>query len=182
MSTLDRIALAAAARYKRRCWWASFEDLVQQARLAVVEAERTYDPQTGVPFEGYAWRAAINQLHALILRESAPVSAPGHKLPDLKGLYRQMLDEGVVDSNTDPYAVLIALERERQVACAIDGALAGSLDEEIARSVLLQECRPRHVARAHGIPVRQVYRAVHAARTRIGNSYECWRAWKEDER
>lgn len=169
-----KLTRAVAWRYKRRCWWASFDDLMQQAALAVLEAERTHDPQTGIPFEGYAWRAAVNQLHGAVLRESAPVSAPTHKLPDLKGLFREALDEGLIDPHADPYRLLAALEKQARMTAALEEILSDERAHQIARDVLLRELAPAVVARKRRVPVRRVYSIVRRIKNRIGKSYACW--------
>ena len=177
---LLKLMRCAARRYKRKCWWADQRELEQQAALALVEAHRSYDPQTGIPFEGYAWRAVINQLHGAVLRESAPVSASAHKLPDLKGLFREALDEGLVDPRADPYRVLAALQREARVRSALDEILSGERDHQIARDVLLREMEPREVARWRRVPVQRVYAVVRRVKNRIGKSYACWMLWREE--
>lgn len=174
------LAHSAASRYKRKCWWADREELEQTAWVAMLDARRSYDPQTGVPFEGYAWRAVINQLHAVVLRASAPVSAPGGKLPDLKGLYRTMLDEGLVDLRDDPCRVLMKLERQRRIEAAITDVLKEDRAHGCARDVLLGGLKPRIVAQKRRVPVENVYRAVKRVKNRIAKSYDCWKLWKEE--
>jgi RNA polymerase sigma factor (sigma-70 family) len=171
---LTALARRAARRYKRKCWWADERDLRQTAALALLEAQRNYDPQTGIPFEGYAWKVMINQLHGAVLRASAPVSAPHHKLPDLKGLYRAALDDGLVDLRADPYRVLAALEKQARMKAALDDILADEHDHQIARDVLLRDLKPRAVAASRGVPIEQVYVVVRRVKDRIGKSYACW--------
>lgn len=175
----ESIAKAASRRYKRRCWWASLPDLEQAAWVAILEAERTHDPQTGIPFEGYAWRAVVNQLHGAVLRESAPVSAPTHKLPDLKGLFREALDEGLVDPRADPYRMLAALEKQARMKAALEEILSDERAHQIARDVLLREQAPAVVARKRGVPVQRIYSIVRRIKNRIGRSYACWLLWRE---
>ena len=183
MATLDAalvvLARIAASRYKRKCWWADRAALEQQAWVAMLEAQRTHDPQTGVPFAGYAWRAIINQLHGAVLRESAPVSAPDRKLPDLKGIYREMLDAGLVDPTGDPYHLLVQLERRARLLRALDAVMSNEKDGDLAAAVLLREETPREVARTRRVPVQRVYAAVRRAKIHISRDYLCWRFWQE---
>lgn len=181
-ATMRGIARAASARYKRKCWWVEREELEQQALLAVLEAQQTHDPQTGIPFGGYAWKAAVNQLHASVLRASSPVSAPSRKLPDLKGIYREMLDEGLIDPALSPEEVLLKLERKQRLKVVLNEVFDATPDQHLAREVLLHERTPREVADEQRVSVERVYEAVRRMRNRLGKSYALWTLWQEAQR
>lgn len=84
-----RIARSVARRYARRCWWADPGDLEGEASIAVLTASSRWDPQVGVPFDGYAARAAANALHNYLWRESGPVTGGMHDPRAIRGPLRR---------------------------------------------------------------------------------------------
>lgn len=75
-----------AARYKRRCWWADKDDLVNEGWLVALEAE----PPDGADFRGYIWQVVSRRLSRFLWGESSPVSAS--KPERMKGMQRIKLD------------------------------------------------------------------------------------------
>lgn len=88
----DQLATSAAKHYKRKCWWADFDDLKQVAALTIVQASKTYDPRVGVPEDAYCWRAIINRIQRHLWAASSPVSGGSHRPREsYKGLHRAPL-------------------------------------------------------------------------------------------
>jgi DNA-directed RNA polymerase specialized sigma subunit len=90
---VQRIARAVARRFKRRCWWADVDDMESEACVAVLKAHKTFDPQVGVPFAGYAARAAALQITDWLWRQSSPLSGGLHDPEkNIAGVFRMTLD------------------------------------------------------------------------------------------
>lgn len=87
--TVHDLATQTAASYKRRCWWADRGDLYQVARVAALQARRTYDPTTGVPRTAYYRRAMVLAVRRWLWEQSSPVSGGLHRPErDLAGVHR----------------------------------------------------------------------------------------------
>lgn len=170
------IARRAAARYARRCWWADKQELEQEAWVAMLRARKTFDPQVGVPFGGYAWRAVVVSLSSYLWRQSAPVSAGDRDLEELAGIHRAPLEAAAnVAQALDVEELVDCVRRARLVRDVID------LHDEDghARAVLLGERRPQEVARESAGDVSQVYRSTQRARSALGTDAELWYAWRD---
>lgn len=173
-----RIAKKAAQSYARRCWWASVDDLTQEAAAAILKAQTTFDPNRGTPFRAYALRAAEYALQPYLWGESSPVSGSfGAKLSGaLAGLHRA----GEVDPQTpaeapDPATVVTTEQWARAVQ-----ALVRSVDPTgLAREVLLNENKSADVAADKNIPVNHVYSATAKAREALKRSAEAYQLYKE---
>lgn len=81
-----------ARRYAARCWWAELDDLVQEGWIALLTAQRIWDPSRNVPLAGYAGRAVMLHLRDYLWRMSAPVTGPSHHGERLAGLCRAPTD------------------------------------------------------------------------------------------
>lgn len=156
-----------AAKYKRRCWWASYEDIKQEAIRAQLEAARNreYDPSEG---NGYLWMAGTYAARKFVHKASAPVSA-SHRTEKLIGLYRAPLEfvgesgakydhpklqeqaRAVNPEESLAREELVGRVRKRVVE------LVGAEAAAFAVYVMSHEWRPREAAEANGVPVRNVY-------------------------
>lgn len=176
---LDAMALRVARRYQRRCWWADVEDLYQEAWLAISMARRSFDPEYGVPFIGYATRAAYRWLRGVLWKASAPVSG---RCEQLRGLHRAPLDEldGFIIEETPEslYAFSQWCERVREVTEEALDELE-ELDKQTTADLVAKETRPRHVAVKTDRPVEEIYRLKARAELELASSPALRRLWKE---
>lgn len=90
---IDAVVAKAVGRYRAKCWWADKDDLTQEGWAVALQALKTWNPkhpemQSPDDFYWYAWRAVVIQLRNLLLRGSAPVTAPQRKLIELEGMHR----------------------------------------------------------------------------------------------
>lgn len=181
---LDAVAHRVARRYAARCWWAGLDDLLQVARLACVEAERTFDKRVGVPLDAYAWRAAVNSVRRYLWRMSAPVSASDHHQTEVAGMHRAPVEAALDEEASEPWAdaVLNDTRWRGRVRSQLFRILARNMeigDCLLALRVVLDGERPAEVAREHSVPVAQVYEARRRAAALVLQSSQCYRLWQE---
>ncbi len=175
---VETLATKVARSYQRRVFWAELDDLKQEAALAALRAERTYDPQCGVPFDGYAWRACVLALRRWCWKASAPVAEADHKLHTLRGVYGMELTD--YDSGADTHAMLEEkdwVERVREQVDYLLDKLGG--DAGVAARVIVLEDEPAEVARQLGLPVASVYRIVRRGRALLTNNALLYDLWRE---
>jgi DNA-directed RNA polymerase specialized sigma subunit len=190
LEIIQQNAARAAARYKRRCWWTSFEDMEQEAITAQIEAysRGTFDESFGRPISAYLWSVAMFAVRRLVHKASAPVSA-SHRTDVLIGVYRDALEltgsEGGTVENPalprEPQATetrMSAQDRARRVRARVV-ELVGANEAEFAFCVMTHEWRPREIAEESGVSVQVVYKM----QRRISNVliedpvlYELWKA------
>ena len=170
-----RIASKVAGHARRVCWWADYEDLHQQVWLAVVESERTFDEEVGIPFEHYAARAAHFAVTRYLWGQSAPVSGSS-----LRGLVRAGPAARVPCGYRDDDEHIDTARWAERVRDATEEALS-SLGAERARRALrvIDGDKSAVVAAEHRVPVQQVYREAREARELLAGSSELWRLWRE---
>lgn len=190
LDVMQQNAAKAASLYKRRCWWASYEDMRQEALTAQLEAHArgNFDESFGRPLSAYLWSVAMYAVRRLVHKASAPVST-SHRTERLLGLYRTPTElEGedggtyenpalsVVVGSTD--SRVTAQDRARRVRQRVV-ELVGEDAAEFAFLVMTHEWRPNEVAEANGVPVKVVY----AAQRRISNilieDRELHQLWRE---
>jgi len=186
LEVIEANAVRIASLYKARCWWASHEDMAQEARRAQLEAYRKggYDEAFGGGVRRYLWAAGWMAVQRVLHKASAPVST-SHRTSNLIGLRRvptaYTVGEVVVENpelpTLDGEAAAIAEDRRRRVQERVV-ALLGPEAAEFALGVMTHEWAPREVAEAHGVPVATVY----AVQSRLRNIligdralYELWR-------
>jgi hypothetical protein len=174
------LVIQAARRYKARCWWAEEDDLLQEAREAVLLAKRTFDPEVGVPLAAYAWRVAMIRLRAWLLRNTSPVSASAGSLHRLKDYQRASFDElaAAVYDMHDVESGIDAQRLHERVRHRVRTVENGHLADQ----VLLRGEHSASVARKEHVPVKHVYRACTAARRAIWNDFDIWFGWKEQQK
>lgn len=176
---LDEVAEKVARRYCRRCWWANFDDVKQDAWHAIVQATRPFDPDYGLPFEAYAMRAAFRWVRGPLWKESSPVSSSN--LDKLRGLHRAPIEAiETHEAPNDPEREVALLEWRRHVAkiinhevSVIDVPMSAVID------VITKERKAAEVASELNISVGQVYRAVARARDEIASSRKLYEEWRE---
>ena len=180
----EEVALNVARRFKRKCWWAPFDDLAQVARMACHTARRTFDPNRGTPFAGYAYRAASRAVWSHVMRESSPVSASDHYLGDLRGLARA--DVSVLDDTPQQQPSVLenlvhaewrARVKERLVTL-LEEAL-GKNDASMVLRVVLEQEHPSKVAADNGVATAQIYKHRRRATLLVLRDAQCYRLWQE---
>jgi hypothetical protein len=171
-----RIARAVARRYAQRCWWADEDDMTSVASLAVLDASRHWDPQVGVPFDGYAARAASNQVREHLWRESSPLSGGLHDpRKNIEGVTRASLDVRTDDGewsprpelvqNPDPGPQLDDAQWRLRVRRRVRALSGVTQDGGLARAVLLDGRAPSELAPEGDL--KRAYRAVQILRKRV---------------
>lgn len=165
---IQRNASRAAACYRRRCWWADFDDMRQEAIAAQLKAERgrTYDEELGRPLSAYLWSVALYAVRRLVHKASAPVST-SHRTENLLGLYRAPTELHLEGGHVIPHPALPSRNAEDEaIAQDVDTRvrlrvveLLGTETARFALEVMTHEWKPQEVAEANGVPVRVVYAA-----------------------
>lgn len=99
---LEALVTTAVGRFARKVWWASRDDLRQEAHVAAAEAARTYVEGCCNEPEQYYWRAIVFALSRMLWRESAPVSGGLHR-PKVQraGLTRAAISDGMDAGDSD---------------------------------------------------------------------------------
>jgi len=193
LTIIQQNAAKAASLYKRRCWWASFEDMQQEAITAQLEAQSrgTFDASFGRPLSAYLWSVAMYAVRRLVHKASAPVST-SHRTDNLIGLHRDALeltgDDGVARENP---ALAGTVRSTESAATAQDRAsrvrsrvieLVGERDAEFAFCVMTHEWRPAEVAAAAGVPATAVYTKQRRISNTLIEDRVLYDLWKESDR
>ena len=121
------------------------EDLVQEGMIGLLHAVRSYDPNSGVPFEAFAAICIRNKLYSAIRAAAAEKHAP---LNDSVSIQSSSFDDTAHGSiKADPEAILIGREGVSEFMDALRQSLSrfenkvlllyldGLSYREIARSV-----------------------------------------------
>ena len=167
LTRTQQLAKAVAARYKRSSWWADFEDMQQEATVAILRAQETFNPNCGVAEGAYCFRAGLFAVKRYLWENSAPVSGGSHR-PEiaLAGLTRAPLEacedfgERELDPESAAYAyVAHKILRARLFAmldrmplaprafaarkALVDNMLAGDSPENMTEEILRQQLAQR---------------------------------------
>lgn len=165
----DQLARAAAAFYRRKCWWADFDDLVQTGQLAIVRALENYDPTIGVPVDGYCWGAMMRALERVLWRDSSPVSGGSHRPREAyAGLYRAALPPEDMTCAVAPFVETRTPERlvsDAEWEARVRERLAAISLPEIV-DVMLDPSRVEEAARKLRVSKKQVRVAVNVTLNR----------------
>lgn len=157
--------------YAKRVWWADLSDLRQEAWVAVLEAERTYDPARG-PRSSYMRRAVWNRLGNYLGAQASPVSGRKKHGKSTKGMRGVSVLEPVIyptapEPTTEEVEYWWAELRELVKVLVRDG-----YDGHAAARVLLDQEKSAEVAESLNWPVHKVWRASHRARKRIATDVD----------
>lgn len=175
-----RIAKAVARRYANRCWWADVDDMTSEASLAVLTAKKTWDPEVGIPFDGYAARAAALHLRTYLWRESSPVTGGIHDpQKNIAGVHSGEFDEELHSSQhtADPGQRLDEAHWRLKVRRRIRALARDGRDGELAAEVLVRGRRPRDVIAETG---KDVHGAVHLVRRKIREDRRMHKLWTQN--
>lgn len=186
-----RIAKAVARRYANRCWWADPDDVTSEASVAVLQAKRTWDPTVGVPFDGYAQRAAALRVRTYLWGESSPVTgglhdpkknianvrraglmmrtAGGHDAPEMHSERPELMH------TPDPAAQLDDANWRLRVRRRLRALARDGRDGELATEVLVRGRKPAEVIAESG---RDVYGAVHLVRRKVRSDRRMYNLWR----
>lgn len=88
---IEGIAKSVARAYRRKVWWADFEDMSQEAFAEMRKAEPLWDARVGIPKSAYLRRVAVLAVRKMLWKQSAPVSGRGER--ELRGLMRAEMTE-----------------------------------------------------------------------------------------
>lgn len=166
--TLEEVVEKVARAYAAKCWWADLRDLKQEAWVAILEAEATYNPARGARSQ-YAWSSAVYALRAYTWEMSSPVRAPRKRLPETAGMRRVAVDVllDMPDPTPSPLEQAHSAKLTSEWLAHVRALVAqGHLADEVTR-VLLDGERPSRVAREAGIAPWQLWRATKQARERL---------------
>jgi hypothetical protein len=189
ITDLNRMASSLAKKYARKCWWASLDDLRQEALSVMLSSYRTYLKHPEGDPCGYVYRAAACGLRNYLLRNNTPVSASSYDLDSLRGIVRVdgLAKEIILGQRAKPEARVEMKLRAVQTAeyqtdenfedtdwldrarARLTEVLNKVPNYMIATQVLLAKRRPKEVAVENGVDVRVVYKATKAARRAIVN-------------
>ncbi len=180
MSDLQEVANKVAGRYARRVFWADLADLKQEAMVAALRAQKTWDPEVGVPLEAYAWRACVFHLRTYLWRQSAPVSETDRRLGTLRGVHAEEL----LEDHGEPVADNHQLFEEkcwtemvqRQVVYLL--TKLSTKDARIAVRVVLEEEMPAQVAQDLQLSIHHVYRVARTARRSFEDNAVLHQLWR----
>lgn len=187
LEVIENNAVRIASLYRAKCWWASHEDMAQEARRAQLEAWKKggYDESFGGGIKRYLWAAGWMAVQRALHKASAPVST-SHRTSNLIGLRRAPTSytvegDAVVENPELPIldgeALVIAEDRKRRIQERVV-ELLGAQGAEFALGVMTHEFAPREVAEHHGVPVSVVYDAQSRLRNILiadRHLYELWR-------
>lgn len=153
--TLNTVASQAANAYATR-YRMDADDLTNEAYIAVMLASKTYDPERGVPFRAYLWRAAVRCLFGYTAKQWSPVSGR-----DSRTLLKQHRSGTSPEQPTEP---MQDIERFATLIRARITYLLKDLnipDTDLALRVLLEGSKAREIADETGCPRRRVYNATY---------------------
>lgn len=181
----DRLVRVVIRRYKNRGATYAYsleDDLLQEGRLALLRAERTFNPAFGTTPVQYAWRALVLWMGTYLSRMSSPASGDAAK----KGRPNQgirtdyeataeawtdTLPEGGTFHTAGAESAFFACEWNAEVRARLS-SLAGR--DKVAVSVALDLEPAAEVAKRTGRKLGEVYRAVRRLRARAAQDVLLW--------
>jgi DNA-directed RNA polymerase specialized sigma24 family protein len=179
VATVQRIALSVARRYKSKCWWANLDDLVQEGIAAILKSASTFDAQTGIPFEGYAWKAAVYSIRMYLWQNTAPVNETWHNAKTLNGVSRVSLDsveiQNLSDARKPIQESLDDLRWKKRVRDRISALLEDHNDPEFTAAILLGDKKPKQTHKDG------IYGDVARARRTLSRDYGLYQLWREKD-
>lgn len=160
----------AVSRCRRRNVWFDVQDLEQEAALASLEADFSYQPDRGASPDTWETRLVSSALSRLVAETRVPVSLPDYHGEELRkrtaGIGRVpvfvKLEDG--DEVEHPAMANVARDEHRPMEDSLDALrtivrVRELLEREsaAARAVLLEEEKPAAVAKRLGESVAKVY-------------------------
>lgn len=171
-----RIARAVARRYKKKCWWANVDDMTSEASVAILESAANWDPQVGIPIDGYVARAAALRVRDYLWRQSSPVSGGLHNPRELiAGVHAAPLDEDIVQHEESVESQLDKMQWRLRVRDRLRQLAERTRDGELAAEVLVRGRPSGEVIAETG---RDVYGAVHLVRRKVRTDAMLYKLWR----
>lgn len=193
MGRVQSIAERAARHFRRKVWWAPWDDMVQEGLMAIHQASHTFDPETGCAWDGYAYRAAYVAIRAYLWRTSHPVCANREDRPQLKSCKFHILSSDGEQLRGRPLGASSWWVVESTDAHPVDELCQASRENrimrrlfELADGVKNGRAALRHLMNeqnARGGTPKEVYTAAYRLKRKIENDYELYKLWdnREDE-
>ena len=174
-------AKKVAGAYKKKCWWASYDDMYQEAWCAQLGALRGFDQSWGRPVAADLYSVAQYAVRRLVHKESSPVSA-SHRTDVLIGLHRAPdgVSEDIVAHTPPPDVCAVAFERVGLVRERVV-SLIGEAGATFAFAVITDEWTPRDVAAANNLPVTDIYAAQRRVTATLSRDRELLNLWKDGD-
>jgi len=166
------VARHVARNYKRRCWWVDVDDLTSEACLQIMLSARSFDPQVGVAFKGYAYRAAMRSLSYYVRRQSSPVSASDATLKDMVNARRAEVPIGLTDHRPSAAEQLDTVRWHLAARRQIRRVAAKTTNGDAAIRTILDGDKPAPAARA------TTSRAVHLIRRKLRDDAVMFELWQ----
>lgn len=172
MTKEEQIATSVAKRYKRRCWWADLEDLINEAYAAVLSAKEKADSTR--PWEPYAYTAAMHAVRSYLWQNTSPVNETCKKVDNLRGAHRAELTEDIELQRPSAYELLTRHQWLQRVKQRLEELSVVVPDGNDALDFILDEDKR---AADYGDPA-IVYKASSALRRHISRDTELYELWQ----
>lgn len=170
-------ASVVARRFARKNRWADVRDMEQEARVAVLDAYKTFDGKRN-PL-AYAGMVATYACRAWLTNNVSPVNVTWrhrHLVSKNSRVEAEVLESMTTESDSAE-DVLVREQGLRLTAERVATLLAEGREAELAALVLLGQ-KSADVAEKAGVPVKLVYRARHALACKLKNDPELREAWE----
>lgn len=168
--TLTAACRQAARAIHKTNRWLAFDDLLQEATAAALEAFPKFDADRGTALGGYLYTSAFRACKRLAWNVAGVVTE-SDRAPTLDGIARQKAasvdEKAIADRPAEGLAadqVLEAADRRAVVAQVVADHLAAGREGEAVKAVLFGEMPAREAAATYGLDVRLVYRATEKAK------------------
>ena len=168
----DACRQAARAIHKTNRWLA-FDDLLQEATAAGLEALPRFDADRGTALGGYLYSAAFRASKRLAWN-AASVVPESDRAPTLEGIARQKAasvdDKAIAERSTEGLTadqLMEAADRRAVVAQVVADHLASGREGEAVKAVLFGDMPAREAAATFGLDVRAIYRATEKAKRQM---------------
>lgn len=163
---------AARAIHKTNRWLA-FDDLLQEATAAALEALPKFDADRGTPLGGYLYTAAFRASKRLAWN-LVSIMTERVRSATLLGIARRKVasidEKAIADLSAEGMTVHQMMEvahRRAVVAQVVAEHLAADRHGEAVRAVLFGEMPAREAAAMFGLDVRVLYKATEKAKLRL---------------
>lgn len=186
---IESNAKKAASRYKRKCFWAPKEDMIQEAIAAQLKAATQFDPLKGRDylsdsydeadhFGAFTWKVAVKAIKRWLCKNSAPVSAQ-HRVDVLKGIRHEQISEAEsIESSTNPEEDVHKIQSVDRTYLRVWEILSKE-ESSFALAVLTGEFEPVEIANYHDIDPSTVYKAIADVKRKLQRDITLFQIWKE---
>jgi DNA-directed RNA polymerase sigma subunit (sigma70/sigma32) len=179
LDEVQRIAADVAHGYARKWRYVDGADLLQEAILAVLHAQKTFDPSRGTKFAAYAGQAASYAVKMYLWRNSFPVNESVHKRDSLMGVVRVSIHSSKATRLKLPLPPPDERLHEARWTKRVQDWVKENDASGLGAAALLADLRPREVAEEKEVPSRKVQQALGRVRTKARQSEELRQLWEE---